>query len=756
MTHRLVFFQAVLALYLGFAPLLASLAIAEPARTATIGSSSATAKLEFNDHMQTLMSEMAGWEKNLKAAGIDATFYLGAGDLRRAILQMPADGPGDVEVFVHFNNREVQPRHLGEVHKLLAQHGIDINQTLTRTFGKEKKLDLFVKDSYTQRENKPYFGEFGFFENMGDTSLNQLIYSPTQNRIYGDEENIEALKQGNIRFTDQHKARKLEEPKKIPRVGAESEYPATILRLALRSIRLRMDLLSAPNQNKLKLDPSFNDVLKGFEHYFVNAAPEDIAQYELDDKYLEQFLKIFRNRTNAERAKIKETFATEFPNTLKILGHLGLDVDLLAKPRNARTNEDKLEFQAVHKNARYAALQPFINPRTMAISNPFANATKLKQLLPVLDARAKVPVQAEPLPPEILKLYSPDLALKMAQFEKLSNDNKLAAVKEYQDAVKFFGKPANARLLKEVTFREEHFVRFPFLDPELIDPNEKKSLLEFVKEGLAKASARGARRPAPPNEVSYNQPIVDGINERITTAKRSGKVPTVFVDLDGTLYNDASRIEYLLHLYDQVNGTHFFDNVEKENVPAGEVEHFLSQKLSEQLSDYNELRDRLEQIKEFIATERHTGKAFEQARIEPTLRDHLTAWKNAGAKIVYVTARYGGSRKVTEEILKRDGVPNDGLFTNDGRLNAAKYKEAVFREYQETNPNHELTAFFDNDRSNLEKARQVFPQMLSVRVFSRRDAKTGTSSLYYAETDQAVYKIWSGGILDCLKSFQNF
>ncbi len=174
---------------------------------------------------------------------------------------------------------------------------------------------------------------------MGDTSLNALVYSPTTKRLDGKDIDLDALCDGRIRFTEPHKAEKLSEPDSIAHTGAKGMWPSTILRLALRAIRLAIDLELAPNPSGLTMDVSFDTVLRGFPLYFDTVALDKVGKFRLDAAYVEQFVKIFRNRKPAELKAINTLLGTRFAESLPYFKALGLDVAALVK--NAATTTDR-------------------------------------------------------------------------------------------------------------------------------------------------------------------------------------------------------------------------------------------------------------------------------------------------------------------------------------------------------------------------------------------------------------------------------
>lgn len=697
--------------------------------------------LQFNPRMRRLIESIGVWEAQLRQKGLEARFLIGAGDLRRAVLQMPADGPGDVELFLHIANRSLKPVRLTAAIQLLRDNGLDLVSTFKRLFP-ENKLDLFVKDEYSLKNGKPYLGELGFFDELGDTSLNQLVYSPGENLLYGDPANLEALALGSIRFTEKEKVRRLEEPASITGTGKKSDYPATILRLALRSIRLWFDLKLSPNENRLRLDGSFHEVLKGFELYFKDCASEKLAGYALPEAYVLQFLKMFRNRTPQELKTMRSAFPKEFPKTFKTFQGLGLDPELLMAGAVPADKREAVEFKAVHQNARYKALKPFISKPGMEILNPFKSAKLAKALLAQAVQKGIDEEHMKMIPEEVLKLYSPSLFHHVRHFDTLSREEKLATVQEAVAALKLFSKEAAARLFKESVFREQHFHRFSFANPSRLKPEDPRTLLEFVSAEMRSRPSRSETNP--PQAGVFNRPVLSEVESRIAKARAAGKAPVLFVDLDGTVYSAGSQTAALLRRYDGIHGTSYFSGLKAAGVAAGDAEEFLYEHLAGQIRDFRALKSRVEEVKEFLKAERFKEEALRGLEVDPTVQGSLLKWEKLGARIVYVTARPAEQGAVTLESLKTDGLPAGELIVNKTSAGSARYKLEAIEEYRSGHPKTEMVLFLDDDRLNVQKIRSEMPEILAVRVLSRRDPAAVRSETFLSREDSDVYRVLAG------------
>ncbi len=167
-------------------------------------------------------------------------FLSGAGDLRRALLTMEIDAPGDVELYVQFKNRALgEPVTLNKALDFLKKHGVNAEKEFQAIFGKEKHIDIMVRDQKSLETNGPYVNNHGKFENMGDNSLNRLLYSHAKNEIIGLPEDLAALANGKVTFTESSKTTKFPEAKAVQDgLKTKSFYARGILRMALRSLRL--------------------------------------------------------------------------------------------------------------------------------------------------------------------------------------------------------------------------------------------------------------------------------------------------------------------------------------------------------------------------------------------------------------------------------------------------------------------------------------------------------------------------------------
>lgn len=290
------------------------------------------------------------------------------------------EGPGDLEVLIHIENQSFKPIRVPTVLAYLTKNGVNLEHDLKEVFRANKKLDVFIKDQFALENGRGYTGEFGEFAEMGDTSVNELRYSPTLNLVDGKNENLEALSQHKILYLEKDKVAPKAKPSKIAGLKGESSYSPMILRMALRSLRLETELYLAENPNHLTLDQSFIDVLAGFELFFQNISPEEIHKYSVNEVYLEQFKKLFRNRSLKETKKIVAFLEAHHPKTLEIWNHLGLDYGAFLQTVRKDILKSNREFRAVVKNARYRNLGPFLD-KDFTVRNPFESEGLQSKLL---------------------------------------------------------------------------------------------------------------------------------------------------------------------------------------------------------------------------------------------------------------------------------------------------------------------------------------------------------------------------------------
>jgi len=738
---------------------LSSVGRADRVVQANIGSpAGGTFPLLLDASLEKLIPLFSRWQERLRPHA-DVEFLLGAGDLRRALLGMPSDGPGDIEIFIHFNDQNLAPYANTRAMLFLERHGIDLVSEIRQLLdAPHKKVDVFVRDKIAIDTNGPYVTELSVFEGHGDTSVNALTYSPARNTILGADENLEALRRGKIVFLELHKTRLLEDPKEIPITNAArgvkyfSAYPSTILRQDFRATRLAVDLFLQKNylNGRLSLDEaSFETILQGTELYFGDLPPAVVAQFPLyakDDTYLMVFLKMFRKRTDRQLAQIREFLYARFPKKVALWKQMGLDVDLLTEPRPAGTDVARLEFRATHRNTRYDILRPLIQT-DFSIENPFIDdaafarwATPLKGALP----RA--------IPLEILSLYSAGLHWNCVHFDELSLEEKRQTLNAYQSALAMFSGSAYDRLVKQVSFRNDHLATFGFVRPETLIPKSTISLLDHVTQMRADAEQSGI--PAP--HFATTSPVNDGVyaelNRALFRAKRANKTPVLVVDLDNSVFETSSRILAILQAYDREMGTHWFSGLKHTDLPIEDYKQFILARLAPHMAGHRQLSDTIDAIWRYVKMKEWDPEFVAKGEANPEMVLALKHFQRKGAKLVFITARKSYLQQVTEDQLDALGLGRTVLcYPRDEERNAVAWKVETFVEWIENLPEYRFIGFLDNENGVINSVRAQLEELIDDGVLSESSApviarvhfrhRDGASHAFLLQDESLLYPI---------------
>lgn len=710
---------------------------AQEIRTADIEGVDGQVSLYFSAKIVSMLALFQEWEMHLQQKGIEADFYLASGDFRRAVLHTEADGPGDVEVLVHLNNKNFVPTKLVDVLEFLKKQGVDIEARLHELFADTKKIDIFVKDQYLLQNGWPYVGELGSFEGMGDNSVNQLRYSPSKNRVEGDPSNLRALKEGKILFLEMAKTAKLTQTKQISRVKAKTEYPATLLRMALRSIRLEVELLLSPNPNQLSLDKSFSDVLHGFELYFAEVCCDQeklsgLSEYELPDTYLEQFLKIFRGRTKAEKKKIKDYLVKNFKNTVSIWSALGLDIDALMTAGSER--------RAIIQNARYNSLRPFLNAK-LDVRNPFKVKSLTQKLLNMAKS-AKGTGLDQLLSISILDKHSPSLSYLVRHFDELDFEMQLSVIDSYVKALKYFAKPALGRL-QERTFIDVSLIQYPLANPDDLDKADKLTLLEYLESLNVYADDETIYRI---QEPEFSSEAFADLLARTKDAVKQEKVPILALDLDGVLFITESRKVKILKAFDLVHGTDWFKHLTVKNLLGFKTKEFLYFYLETQITNSKDLLVTVDRVNDFYVRHIMSEEFVAQDDVNIDLVRQLAPLFAAGAKPLYITARTENLKTVSIQAIQRAGLPAGPIqMGGTKKTNTAQTKAMQIKLFHDDSNGSVVIGFLDNDRSNVNEMSGAFPDFPSYRVFIRDVHMTPKTIL--ARSDISEFEVYGKSVV---------
>lgn len=677
--------------------------------------------LVFGEQNQKLIAKMQEWEQRLAAHNVSVRFLLGAGELRRAALGMSSDGPGDVEVFIHVLNRNVTPLSLAQVYKDFREVGVNIPDELHALFGKEKKIDAYLKDARSFERGLPYKGDFGFFDGMGDTSLSQLVYSPSDNTLSGSAENLAHLAAGHITFLELAKTAKLTEPRRITHSAAKSVtvYKPLILKQALRSLRLKFDLLLGDNPNGFTMDDSFATPLRGFELYFAHAVPADLATYRLTREYLEHFVKLFKNRPDADLARMRTELETHHAELLKIFDGLGLDYRLLTSPRPAGMSPAEQAFAAVHRHAAFANILPFLKLPSFTLSNPFRSAANRKLLFNMARPKRQPDLELKLIPAALLERYSPALAFRVAHFDELERAAQSEVITDYVRALAIFHGNAVARI-KEVTFSTELYPRFAFADISRLGAGDSRNLLQFLEDEW---EAHSTATPTAPIEArSFNAAPLAKIAAALQASRKAQRQPVVIVDLDDTLFSSASRLAACLRSFDADSGTRYFAQLDLAELGRLGLEDFTYAHLARSGLDAAGIEDIYARLAEHVEAGRWSTQAYREELINENLADSIREWKAQGAEILFLTGRWEGDRRATLTQLASFGFTEERLIMSNHDEDVKTYKAREIRELLAARPNVDVVAVLDNDRKTIDLLQEQFPAMLALRVFSRFNA----------------------------------
>jgi hypothetical protein len=256
--------------------------------------------------------------------------------------------------------------------------------------------------------------------------------------------------------------------------------------------------------------------------------------------------------------------------------------------------------------------------------------------------------------------------------------------------------------------------------------------------------------------LEQNQKYFNEIDGRITQSLSSDLRPSILVDLDGTLFSDASRLYWMLKSYDSLHGTEFFSDLQWWDLPGGKNLEFLSFWLSSKLDTYAEVASVIGFVQEEISDGIFDFPAIQNALPEEEVLQKVKEWNQKGAEIVFLTARPEFQRERTQERLNTLGLNFGTLIMKQGKGGAAKYKLAELEKWEKTDADRQVIAFIDDDRLNCQAVRNARPEILSLRFFSRRDPKTGKGLVLFTENDHDVYRFWRQSFATCAEWFQNF
>jgi hypothetical protein len=207
------------------------------------------------------------------------------------------------------------------------------------------------------------------------------------------------------------------------------------------------------------------------------------------------------------------------------------------------------------------------------------------------------------------------------------------------------------------------------------------------------------------------------VDAAIEREKRRGRVPVLAVDLDDTVFLHSSRLEYLLHRWDDEHGTAWFEKTHFSEIPTNRVQGYLEPHLR-RLMPEAEARALTEEITDWVVRERREEAALLTDRANPATLELLRRWAAAGARIIWVTGRRRDHLGATEESLRRLGLPADSIFQygTRRRMKLEEFKARTIEDYLRTHRDARMVAFLDDDPRNIRYMKQRLPWLLSIRV----------------------------------------
>ena len=207
------------------------------------------------------------------------------------------------------------------------------------------------------------------------------------------------------------------------------------------------------------------------------------------------------------------------------------------------------------------------------------------------------------------------------------------------------------------------------------------------------------------------------LSSRIEAARAQGKVPVYYVDLDDTVFMNSGRYEFMLHAFDRINGTTFFESLVPGSVKSEQLDQLIVERV------VNVPRTPLREI--FLRRKVRKFVLDARARAGVALHDHIhkpiveaiLAAKAKGARIVYVTARRKRFETDSRRQIQAAGLPLDDIFhLVDEKQTTPDYKVNAVNTYEAAHPEVQSVAFFDDSGLNVVAMREAHPGILSVHV----------------------------------------
>jgi hypothetical protein len=401
---------------------------------------------------------------------------------------------------------------------------------------------------------------------------------------------------------------------------------------------------------------------------------------------------------------------------------MGLHFSILLKPVDPLERE-RIEFLAVSDHARYRAARTFMKTgkNEGEIENPFSSRPFSSRLLEGLKLKGVESKAFRHIPLSILQLYDPGLYLRIHSFDSLSFEEKNSTIEDYQDAVKFFAESAVKRV-RQITFLRKHLGEFSFVDPEDLEENDSRTLLQLVQQHV-KTSGRGDLRFV--EAIEINRKPFQLLRSKIK-AIEEGKRGVLFVDLDETLINIRGRALAVLKDFDDRNKTSFFKDLVIEDFPSSDHLAFARKILATRAASYGEFQNWNERLQEFYTSEITRLERYETDTIFTDMKKRLSEWSKMGLEIVFITQRSTLTEEVTRNLLEKAKISYDDLLLADdeGPSERKRAKKVVrIESYLKSHSHLRFVGFFENRRDEVKAVAEAFPIGVSLEVVSRWNSK---------------------------------
>lgn len=208
--------------------------------------------------------------------------------------------------------------------------------------------------------------------------------------------------------------------------------------------------------------------------------------------------------------------------------------------------------------------------------------------------------------------------------------------------------------------------------------------------------------------------ILKTIQNQIRQVLGQGATPVVVVDLDDTLFLNATRnVFYLKKLMKQDPRFNDLDSVSPTDFVGKTWEQWVRSYLRDGGFSPDEIALRERRFKEIKEEYRSTAIAEDQ--LITVMADYLKSLPSA-VRIIYLTAREIGYREATLAELEKHRLPWGDVVFKESSESSAVYKGRRLVELLNAIPRAVLVATFDDDVKNLIQMSRAVPQGIHTQV----------------------------------------